>query len=423
MNYRLTIFGFAASPALSLEGNTNLGLRDQRLALEWVQQHIDYFGGDPDNVTIFGESDGATNVGLQCTEFGGTQGPVPFQRMIMESGSPAANSFVASNFSANNTAEVAKALGCLSADSAQVLACLRWVPYDQLLNATLSYDDTISSFGFDVFIPSVDHDFIPAAPSELVRSGRFCRNVPLITGWNPNDASLFVDSTLTNSTVIPYFGQTYPGITNSTLTQMLSLYPESEFTETPGSNATAAYYRVSRIQRDFGFVCPSLAFALAAAHYSNASNFVYQLEQTPLAQFLAESGVTQYGVLHFSDIFYVFNEIQAVLQIGATQSDVALGSRMSGSWTRFANTGVPGNDELRALNASLANWPVAFNAANGGGGAPDLGDLSQLEVFAIGGTQEGLVSVNDATTHQGLDRLLERCAFFSTPDFYRQITT
>ena len=78
MNYRRTIFGFAASPALSSEGNTNLGLRDQRLALEWVQQNIDYFGGDPDNVAIFGESDGATNVGLQCTAFGGTQGPVLF---------------------------------------------------------------------------------------------------------------------------------------------------------------------------------------------------------------------------------------------------------------------------------------------------------------------------------------------------------
>ena len=106
----------------------------------------------------------------------------------MESGAPAANPFVASNSPANNTAKVAKPLGCLSVDSAQVLARLRWVPYDQLLNVTLAYDDTIAAFGFDVFVPSVDHDSIPAAPSELVRSGRLCRDVPLITGWNLNNA-------------------------------------------------------------------------------------------------------------------------------------------------------------------------------------------------------------------------------------------
>lgn len=117
MNYRLTIFDFGASPALFLKGNTNLGLRNQRLALEWIQQNINYFGGDPDNVTIFGEYDSAIGIGLQCTVFRGTQGPVPFQKIIIESGAPAAHSFVASNDSANNTAKVAKALGCLSADS------------------------------------------------------------------------------------------------------------------------------------------------------------------------------------------------------------------------------------------------------------------------------------------------------------------
>jgi carboxylesterase type B len=58
MNYRLGIFGFAQSDALKTEGSENAGLKDQRLALDWVNKNIAYFGGDPDNVTIFGQSSG-----------------------------------------------------------------------------------------------------------------------------------------------------------------------------------------------------------------------------------------------------------------------------------------------------------------------------------------------------------------------------
>ena len=90
MKLNVTVFGFAASSALSAEGNTNLGLRDQRAALQWVQEHIAAFGGDPDNVTLAGESDGATGVGLQLASFGGV-GKAPFRRVIMESGSAAAD--------------------------------------------------------------------------------------------------------------------------------------------------------------------------------------------------------------------------------------------------------------------------------------------------------------------------------------------
>lgn len=71
MNYRVGVFGFAASPALNATDSLNAGLLDQRLAIEWIRDHIETYGGDPDNVTIFGESDGATGVGLQITAYGG----------------------------------------------------------------------------------------------------------------------------------------------------------------------------------------------------------------------------------------------------------------------------------------------------------------------------------------------------------------
>lgn len=78
------VFGFALSEALRDDKSLNVGLRDQRLALEWVQENIELFGGDPDRVTIFGQSSGALSVTMQILAFGGSQA-APFQQAIIES--------------------------------------------------------------------------------------------------------------------------------------------------------------------------------------------------------------------------------------------------------------------------------------------------------------------------------------------------
>ncbi|KAG6885462.1 hypothetical protein C0992_005129 [Termitomyces sp. T32_za158] len=74
MAYRLNIFGFLGGETVAADGNLNNGLLDQRAALEWVQRHIDHFGGDPDNVTIYGESAGGASVVMQLVAYGGNLG-------------------------------------------------------------------------------------------------------------------------------------------------------------------------------------------------------------------------------------------------------------------------------------------------------------------------------------------------------------
>jgi carboxylesterase type B len=81
LNYRLGAFGWLSGPTFQENGTANAGLWDQRFALEWVQKHISKFGGDPDRVTVFGESAGGGSIMGQITAFGGKKGPAPFAQV------------------------------------------------------------------------------------------------------------------------------------------------------------------------------------------------------------------------------------------------------------------------------------------------------------------------------------------------------
>ena len=85
VSYRVSLFGFAASRALKEDDALNIGLLDMWAGLEWVQRNIHVFGGDPEKVTVFGESAGAIAIGHLINAYGGEK-PVPFHRAILESG-------------------------------------------------------------------------------------------------------------------------------------------------------------------------------------------------------------------------------------------------------------------------------------------------------------------------------------------------
>ncbi|CCO33044.1 Lipase 1 [Rhizoctonia solani AG-1 IB] len=91
INYRTGIYGFPPGQEAVDAGALNLGIKDQRLALEWIQKNIGYFGGDPTKVTLFGNSAGAVSTTYQALYKGGNIGGV-FRAMILESGSPSTTS-------------------------------------------------------------------------------------------------------------------------------------------------------------------------------------------------------------------------------------------------------------------------------------------------------------------------------------------
>src|SRR6266496_4045401 len=185
MNYRLGIFGFFVHPELAKESGRNAagnyGLLDQLAALHWVHDNIAEFGGDPENVTIFGESAGSFSVSAQMAS------PLAkglFQKAIGESG----GAFYSGGLSFEPlSVREEKDLKTVSAKlGVSTLAELRAIPAQKLLDAFAPPQ----SQGFD-FGPDVDGYFLPELVPAIFAAGKQ-NDVPLLAGWNHDEGSFEV---------------------------------------------------------------------------------------------------------------------------------------------------------------------------------------------------------------------------------------
>ncbi|KIJ04426.1 hypothetical protein PAXINDRAFT_22286 [Paxillus involutus ATCC 200175] len=187
INYRLNAFGFLASQEVKDAGVGNLGLRDQRLALYWIQKYICAFGGDPTKVTIAG----AVSVGLHMvTNDGNPEGL--FRAAFMQSGSllPADDILQGQKYYDALVSET----GCSSAPD--TLQCLREAPYEALLDAV---NQSPSLYSYQSLVltwqPRVDGVFLTDDPQKLVQQGSVA-DVPFVTSDCDDEGTLFSFSTL-----------------------------------------------------------------------------------------------------------------------------------------------------------------------------------------------------------------------------------
>ncbi|KAG0650086.1 Carboxylesterase patB [Hyphodiscus hymeniophilus] len=151
LNYRLGIFGFLSGPTFQASGTANAGLHDQRFALEWVQQNIHKFGGDPNQVTLIGESAGGGSTMHQITAYGGLKGKVPFQQAIVQS------------------------------------------PGFQPMPSTTGQEAVYNEF-LSKADPAVDGDFVPALPGKLLLQGGFDKSLKIMAGHNLDEGISFEDA-------------------------------------------------------------------------------------------------------------------------------------------------------------------------------------------------------------------------------------
>ncbi|KAK7034725.1 hypothetical protein VNI00_012132 [Paramarasmius palmivorus] len=307
MNYRLNIFGFAVSEALEARKSLNVGLKDQRLALEWVQKNIKFFGGDPDRVTIFGQSSGGLSVAMQILAYGGSQ-HTPFHAAIMQSTALEPGS--TSNRSAVTYNEVATLAGCElgNPQSTETVACLRALPFETLLNYTIVQYGSATS---DIYLPHVDGDFLPLASSELVRQGLFPK-MPVMIGWTEDDLAPFTPATIQTSVdTFDFLRLGFELDNTSTVERILSLYPPSDFPTLPSVNLSSEFYRSARVFRDIALACPSFYFGKTMAmKYAEDDEspkvFYYIHNQTVLSGYFESLGLPAFGASHTSELPYVY---------------------------------------------------------------------------------------------------------------------
>ncbi|KAI9822839.1 MAG: hypothetical protein M1826_000367 [Phylliscum demangeonii] len=183
INYRLGAFGWLGGANVTRAGGiANAGLRDQRLALEWVKRNIGLFGGDAGRVTIFGESAGAGSIMHQMTAYGGRGGPSPFQKVIAQS--PGWQPVTRLPQQDRQLANFLATLGAAGVDDARTkpeaavaaanAAMVGWAPY--------------GTFGFN---PAVDGTFVPDLPGKLLLRGAFDKTLQVMVGHNTDEGLIF----------------------------------------------------------------------------------------------------------------------------------------------------------------------------------------------------------------------------------------
>ncbi|ROW04066.1 hypothetical protein VSDG_01168 [Cytospora chrysosperma] len=409
INYRLGFFGFARNEALKSEGSENAALRDQRLAIEWVRDNIAHFGGDPEKITISGQSSGGLSVGMQMMAYGGSK-PIPFQQGICQS--QALEPGIMGNFTINAMQLVIDYVGCneTSFDSEETVACLRALDTDTALNASLAtYSEDYGNNIGDIWLPVVDGDFLPAAPSELIRQGRFA-NITTMFGWCDDDLTVFADNYVETANDTYNFVQTYiPTMSSDNVAKLLSLYPSDEFTANVTANLSSEFYRAARIFRDILMTCPPIWYSEHMAA-KGAQVYLYDWNQTMLEPILASIGWPGLGPTHTSEFAYIFGNLSHYdtndYPFNPLDSDWALQDRGSRSWSTFAHTGVPHMKN----HYTFQGFKPAYEG-------------NQTSIYVIGGPHEGFSTIDGPGASPALaaQSIRERCMFLNSPELISEL--
>lgn len=249
-NYRVGPYGFLASEEVLKGGSINNGLKDQRKALEWVQQHIKQFGGDPGHVVLSGDSAGAASINLQLTAYGGRDDHL-FHASAAESQSFATiNDVSESQFMYDNLSIRA---GCASAED--TLACLRNLTADDLQRVNFNtpfpgaQNPPLYMYG-----PTLDHDFIKEYTYPAYANGNFVQ-LPAIYGDVSNEGTVFTpNDTNSYAEADTFMKDQFPYITLEQLRQWNALYPVEDYPQFPD---TGRFWRqVSTGYGEVRYICP-----------------------------------------------------------------------------------------------------------------------------------------------------------------------
>jgi para-nitrobenzyl esterase len=345
INYRMGVFGFLAHPALSRESpqgvSGNYGLLDMVAALEWVKRNIGAFGGDPGNVTIFGESAGGTAV---CLLIVMPQAKGLFNKVISESAWSLYTPISHLKQSWYGRVSMERFGEKLGAD----IAALRSKSTAEIMKLAGPMDMTGDAADRgEAYMPVVDGVVLPDDPARLYSTGKF-HNVSLIAGTNADEGTLMGGPPVRNLAQYRKWAEKQFG---SQADDLLKVYAAPSDAD--------AHAAATRAYGDFLFLQGTRS-VLRAVSAANANTFQYH--------FTRMNGVgrrIKWGVFHASELPYVFLTLpDSVYGTAATflgdfsvdadtynEQDSKLATAMSGAWVEFAKTGKPNG-------AGLPRWPA-----------------------------------------------------------------
>ncbi|KAI9147654.1 Lipase 2 [Paramyrothecium foliicola] len=222
INYRVGFLGFPGGYQAWSAGITNLGLKDQRIALRWVHENIAAFGGDTGKVTLWGQSAGSMSVAHQVLAYRGEGADKLFRGGIMVSGTPYFTNTLYPNSPGSLALynETLYRTNCTDAEN--TLECLRKAPVEAVAAAGVTAPAL-------AIWPMIDGDFISEPPTTQLQNGRFSRKIKLIIGANSDEglaaAGGFAAAAETDADVANGLRLAFPGARQSVIDQVLEAYP------------------------------------------------------------------------------------------------------------------------------------------------------------------------------------------------------
>jgi len=321
INYRLGALGFLANSAL-MEASTVAttgfyGVQDQRFALQWVQNNIKAFGGNPSKVTVSGESAGAFSV---LVHLAAPRSAGLFAQAIMESGYDDCWTETQAYY---YSGIVIQNLNCASNSSSQLLSCLRAATPAEIVKAT----------SLSIINPMLHPYEITDQPINLIKADSY-NQVPLLAGTNLDENSLFLCPQYPN------------GLSASEYLQaLINLYGQEKaqklYEEYPVSNYSDPLQALIAVQSDATFKCATktVTFYFDFLHPDSPS-YLYSFEHVP-----SFSGPC-YGVAHSFELAFLFPYSFSAL----TSQEWRIATNMRDAWSSFISTGTPSMPLLPSLS-------------------------------------------------------------------------
>ncbi|CAO2610283.1 Acylcarnitine hydrolase [Lemmus lemmus] len=339
IQYRLGVLGFFSTGDQHAKGNW--GYLDQVAALRWVQQNIAYFGGNPDQVTIFGESAGGTSVSSHVVS---PMSKGLFHRAIMENGVAVLPGLISSS-SEVIYQTVANLSGCEAMDSEALVHCLRGKSEAEVLAINKVFRS----------IPAVvDGKFLPRHPQELLASVDF-HPVPSIIGVNNDEYGWLLPMAQGADPVIKGITrETLPAILKNTTIHMTlppecsDLLMEEYMNNTEDAQTLQIQYK--EMIADFLFVIPALQ--VAKSQRSHATVYFYEFRHVP--SYEKDTRPPHVKADHADEVPFVFRYSRWGMKPDFTEEEKLLSRTMMKYWTNFARHGNPNSE-------GLPYWPMMDN--------------------------------------------------------------